>query len=298
MISTTDLSDVTSGTPAVYYTIDGGAQGTGAGASVHEGNGQWTYTPAQAETNGDHVVFTMVLSGAVSDKVNVWPVSFDPTDSVRMGVTALPNAAADAAGGLPVSDAGGLDLDGRLDAAISSRNATTPPTAAQNRAEMDSNSTKLIAIVEDTNELQTNQGAWATATGFSTHTAADVWTVSTRTLSSFGTLIADIWASVSRTLTAGTKDSEIDAIKAVTDQQAKAVINGTVGSGSTTTNIVSGLTTTTDSLNGKIVTFDKDTTTAALRGQSTDITDTDASGNLTVTALTAAPASGDTYQVT
>ena len=29
-----------------------------------------------------------------------------------MGMTALPNAAADAAGGLPISDAGGLDLDG------------------------------------------------------------------------------------------------------------------------------------------------------------------------------------------
>ncbi len=35
----------------------------------------------------------------------------DPYDSVRGGLTALPNAAADAAGGLPISDAGGLDLD-------------------------------------------------------------------------------------------------------------------------------------------------------------------------------------------
>lgn len=32
-------------------------------------------------------------------------------DSVRGGMTALPNAAADAAGGLPISDAGGLDID-------------------------------------------------------------------------------------------------------------------------------------------------------------------------------------------
>jgi len=57
--------------------------------------------------------------------------------------TALPDAAADAAGGLPISDAGGLDLD---------------------------------AILADTNELQTNQGNWLTATGFSTHSAADVVT--------------------------------------------------------------------------------------------------------------------------
>jgi hypothetical protein len=34
----------------------------------------------------------------------------------------------------------------------------------------------LAAILEDTNELQTNQGNWATAEGFSTHTASDVLT--------------------------------------------------------------------------------------------------------------------------
>lgn len=48
--------------------------------------------------------------------------------------------------------------------------------------------------------------AWTTATGFSTHSAADVWAVGTRTLTSFGTLVADVasavWAAGSRTLTA------------------------------------------------------------------------------------------------
>jgi len=39
---------------------------------------------------------------------------FDPYDTVRMGMTALPNAAADAAGGLPISDDGELDLDAIL----------------------------------------------------------------------------------------------------------------------------------------------------------------------------------------
>lgn len=38
-------------------------------------------------------------------------VDYDPYDGVRAGLTALPNAAADAAGGLAISDAGGLDLD-------------------------------------------------------------------------------------------------------------------------------------------------------------------------------------------
>jgi len=38
-------------------------------------------------------------------------VDYNPYDTVRMGMIALPDAAADAAGGVPISDAGGLDLD-------------------------------------------------------------------------------------------------------------------------------------------------------------------------------------------
>lgn len=44
---------------------------------------------------------------------------------------------------------------------------------------------RIEEILADTNELQSNQGDWATATGFSTHSAADVWGVGTRTLSAF-----------------------------------------------------------------------------------------------------------------
>lgn len=62
-------------------------------------------------------------SGAWSAVVTVTGTGLDPADmefelvavndrdGVRHGMTALPNAAADAAGGLPISDAGGLDLD-------------------------------------------------------------------------------------------------------------------------------------------------------------------------------------------
>jgi len=77
MNSATDGSAVTSGTPTVYYTIDGGTQATGGGTSTHEGNGQWSYAPAQAETNGNHVAFTMAISGAISQTVNAYPLSTD-----------------------------------------------------------------------------------------------------------------------------------------------------------------------------------------------------------------------------
>jgi len=51
----------------------------------------------------------------------------------------------------------------------------------------------------------------------SSHSVSDIWSNTTRTLTSFGSLIADIWAYVTRTLTSGTKDTEIDEIKAKTD---------------------------------------------------------------------------------
>ena len=44
----------------------------------------------------------------------------------------------------------------------------------------------------------------ATISSRSSHSAADVWSVATRTLTSFGTLIADVWAYTTRILTAGT----------------------------------------------------------------------------------------------
>jgi len=41
----------------------------------------------------------------------------------------------------------------------------------------------------------------ATISSRSSHSAADVWSVATRTLSSYGTLVADIWSYTTRTLT-------------------------------------------------------------------------------------------------
>jgi len=71
--------------------------------------------------------------------------------------------------------------------------ATAPPTAAQIRSEIDSNSTKLANLD-------------ATVSSRSTLTAQGVWEYATRTVTSFGTLVADIasavWAAATRTLTA------------------------------------------------------------------------------------------------
>lgn len=83
----------------------------------------------------------------------------------------------------------------------------------------------------------------------------------------------------------------------------RTTLRGTVSTSSTTTSVttsaMSPATSVGDQVKGRILIFDHDTTTAALRGQATDITASTASATptLTVTALTNAPASGDTFTI-
>ena len=62
----------------------------------------------------DRVVVFGTVTGMVVLPVTIHLTAFDLSDAVRGGLTALPNANADAAGGLPISAAGGLDLDTQL----------------------------------------------------------------------------------------------------------------------------------------------------------------------------------------
>lgn len=85
------------------------------------------------------------------------------------------------------------------------------------------------------------------------------------------------------------------------NQGMKALVRGVCGAAGSTTSITtssllpaSGV---ADQFKGRIVIFDKETATANLRGQATDITASTSGGTLTVTALTTAPASGDTFGI-
>jgi hypothetical protein len=121
----------------------------------------------------------------------------------------------------------------------------------------------------------------------------------------------DIQARLPAALVGGRIDATVDgtgmeagAVTAIRDGIVlRTTLRGTATTGGTTTSIptsaMSPATSVADQLKGRIVIFDHDTTTAALRGQATDITASSASATptLTVTALTTAPASGDTFTV-
>lgn len=125
MVAKADLEPVVTGTPTVYYTGDGGTQATGSGTATHEGNGEWSYTPTQAETNYDHVSFTMVLTDAVNQTVNVYPVvdadykadtsglsTFDPATDTVANVTTTGSVTAAVTTDTASRDASKADVSG------------------------------------------------------------------------------------------------------------------------------------------------------------------------------------------
>jgi len=173
---------------------------------ISDGDYRLDLPDAAFASGANYVDFGGTVTGMIVIGGRVRLVDINLEDAVRGGMTALPNAAADAAGGLPISDAGGLDLDNL-------------PTLTRDK---------------------------------------------------------------------------------VTE---RTTLRGTVSTSSTTTSITTSAmtpaTSVADQLKGRIVVFDHNTTTAALRGQATDITASSASATptLTVTALTNAPASGDTFTI-
>ena len=83
---------------------------------------------------------------------------------------------------------GHFSIQNRYMRGTAGANTTVPdaagvaPTAAEIKTEVEQAGSSLALILADTGELQTNQGNWLTATGFSTHNAAAVWAVASRIL--------------------------------------------------------------------------------------------------------------------
>lgn len=110
LIAKADGTPITSGTTTCYVLGDGGTQAAGSvssGACTHEGNGVWSYAPAQAETNYDHVAFTFVNTNAVNATVQVY-TSYPQTGDnyARLGAPAGASVSADVAA--IKSDTGGI----------------------------------------------------------------------------------------------------------------------------------------------------------------------------------------------
>lgn len=94
-ISVTDGSAVTSGSPTVYVSKDGGSRATGGGTTTHLGGGLWLYAPTQGETDADYIAFQFVLTGAIAQPINAYPDVFSARELMEavliLGATVTPN---------------------------------------------------------------------------------------------------------------------------------------------------------------------------------------------------------------
>lgn len=167
------------------------------GGFLHIGNGYYRLDlpDAACAVNAAGVLVHGTVTGMVVIGCYIQLVTFDPFDTVRLGLTALPNAAADAAGGLPISDAGGLALDTKLA-------NTNEVTAARMGALTDwINGGRLDLILDD-----------IIATLDLAHTDVDA-------------ILADTDELQAEFVNGGRLDLLIDAIKAKTDQLVFTVAN-------------------------------------------------------------------------
>lgn len=121
-----------------------------------------------------------------------------------------------------------------------------------------------------------------------------------------GTIDAATFAASAITATAIASNAITSAkiaTDALTPTHIKSLGRGTADSGASTTSIPTSACTpagaVADQFAGRVILFDDDTTTTALRGQATSITasSNDANPTFTVTALTTAPAAGDLFSI-
>jgi hypothetical protein len=104
---------VVSITEATLSAVDS-AHSDGGVIHIRDGYFRLDAPDAAFATGANSVMFGGTATGMIICGTEIQLVNYNPEDGVRLGLTALPNAAADAAGGLPISDAGALDLDTQL----------------------------------------------------------------------------------------------------------------------------------------------------------------------------------------
>ena len=240
VVDSSDGSPKTSGVD-FYITKDNGTQ-TAVNSATHIGNGQWRIDLTQAETNADVIGICCAGTGVVPSNITIYPVAKKTQDyqtelaSINTIVgklplygiadqsllTAIGNDLVSHRKTYTVERAAKLD---NLDATISSRlAASAAPAHFGDLAITETTGKVTVNNVDECKADVTNvtvgtnldKTGYALTTSERSSIATAVWSATTRTLSSFGSLVADmaagVWGAMTRTLTAGTRDIEIDTI--------------------------------------------------------------------------------------
>lgn len=183
LLSSTTGAVVTGASVTAKVSIDSASQGSATGSVTELAGGQYRFDGAAADFNGDCIGLLFTATGAIPVAMTVRTQTKNMADLADVSASDV-NAQCDSA----IADAGvTTTVMARLDAAITTRAASS--TALSNVTWSDTKAGYLDAAV----------------TSRSSHSAADVWASGTRTLTSFGTLVADVatavWGAGVRSLT-------------------------------------------------------------------------------------------------
>lgn len=134
MINVTTGAPVTGITPTCRRCIDGTFAAATGTITEDTGLGFYKMALSQADTNGNDIGYRFLGTGAIDTVVNIVTTSLNPYDATRFGMAALPNANAEAAGGLYTRGTGAgqinQDANGRIDVNVAA--ISTDATAADN----------------------------------------------------------------------------------------------------------------------------------------------------------------------
>lgn len=167
----------TSKTIAITISKNGGAFGNpnaGATNATEISSGFYKFTLDTTDTGTLGPLAWRGSHADINDAGDVLTVA----NANNAGFAGVPNAAADGAGGLPISDAGGLDLDAQL---VTKINDILTDTGTTLQAELD-------GIQADTEDIQSRLPA---ALGANGNLKADLRDINGTTIAGTGTRIAD-----------------------------------------------------------------------------------------------------------
>lgn len=215
VVNATDGAPITSGVAAQYST-GAGSQGAGAGTCQHEGNGQWSYTPSQAETNviafgiqfyhtdavGDGPTISVVTSADVAQTGDVYAqVGVAGAGLTALGDTRLANL--DATISSRSTYAGGAVASVTGSVGSIAAGGITATSIATDAIDADALATDAVAEIADAiwDEATSGHSTAGTFGLWATGLVAAITAALTAGTSYLAAIAAAVWANATRTLT-------------------------------------------------------------------------------------------------
>jgi len=176
-----DGSAVTSGASLTW--IKDGTGSASAGTLTHVSDGCYTYAPSQGETDAKICGWVLSKTGAAGLAGSIRTTNADPNDGVRLALTALPNANANANGGLPILSVSGTTLAYTV-STLTTYTGNTPQTGDPYAVLTDGThgNAALHTQIGAPWQVGTKYGVTLAATDVTGNLAADLQTIKTQSV--------------------------------------------------------------------------------------------------------------------